>query len=845
MLNLGILTLAFAFHTPVFGTIQLKTERTLSTNNGDRLNLQCTDRDINLLRGLRRFTWTKDHIIIPETDPRLNRPTRNNLVVLQVREKDAGRYNCSVEAQGFLSVSVTILQVFGKDPPSPTTSLPTIQSLPSSTQTNLLAVASIAMTVNASSTLQLRIPQPSTPEPSTPQPSTPKPSSPKPSSPKPSTPEPSTPKPSTPKPSTPKPSGPTPFSDQISDLQRKVADLRTGNYTNVSSLITELVNFTTPQKEETMTSNELSSSLDMLVQLVSFNSERNNSAINSTKDQENIVQIASNLLEEENVNLWLQLQEVLDDITDEVLKVMDDFASQLMGHLENLENSSSLVILSKNIGFRADRLKTRQKLFVNFSDYGTSISIPREALSPNSTIQASVIVYKTLNKILGLRKESASKEDTGTQRITSGSNIISATIFPRPTNLTTAPIKFVFHHTDKSNDTTGQCVFWEIGLPKRAWLTRGCERVDQESNLRVTTCECNHLTIFAVLLNNKPVEAHHDSNLQYISILGCVCSLGFLLMTFIVIAVCWRQIRSARVTMLLHLCIAISASCILILVTGFVQWEELGCLISAALLHYFLLCVFTLMLCHGGIFYYLIIRAELRDKLKPKIKWFCLFGWAFPALIVSASLSVTGTKNYAASNCWLTLENGLIYWAFVAPVAAVVFINCVLFIFLLHHIHRVSKLRDRMTRTQHLRAWLRRSSVLLPVLGITWSFGFLTYISSTTLFHYLFTVCNTLQGFIIFVNFCIIDTEVRKALFDTLCRRNRSSFLTGSKGGTMSKEQGNSQMELKFPEEMQTEPTEKIHVINGHNVVIKEIFQTSIGLIIQQPRNQIWMTDCL
>ena len=48
----------------------------------------------------------------------------------------------------------------------------------------------------------------------------------------------------------------------------------------------------------------------MLVQLVRYNSERNNSAINSTTDQENIVQVASNLLEEENTNTWLQLQEV-------------------------------------------------------------------------------------------------------------------------------------------------------------------------------------------------------------------------------------------------------------------------------------------------------------------------------------------------------------------------------------------------------------------------------------------------------------------------------------------------------------------------------------------------------
>lgn len=48
----------------------------------------------------------------------------------------------------------------------------------------------------------------------------------------------------------------------------------------------------------------------MLVRLVNFNSETNNSAINSTTDQYNVVQAASNLLEEENTDAWLQLQEV-------------------------------------------------------------------------------------------------------------------------------------------------------------------------------------------------------------------------------------------------------------------------------------------------------------------------------------------------------------------------------------------------------------------------------------------------------------------------------------------------------------------------------------------------------
>lgn len=54
---------------------------------------------------------------------------------------------------------------------------------------------------------------------------------------------------------------------------------------------------------------------------------------------------------------------------------------------------------------------------------------------------------------------------------------------------------------------------------------------------------------------------------------------------------------------------------------------QVWCVVTAALLHYFLLCMFSWMLSHGAIFYYLIIRAELRDKLKPKMKWFYAFGW--------------------------------------------------------------------------------------------------------------------------------------------------------------------------------------------------------------------------
>ena len=87
-------------------------------------------------------------------------------------------------------------------------------------------------------------------------------------------------------------------------------------------------------------------------------------------------------------------------------------------------------------------------------------------------------------------------------------------------------------------------------------------------------------------------------------------------------------------------------------------------------------------------------------------------------------------------------------------------VNSVLFITLLCRINKASKFSESMTRVQHVKAWLRRSLILLPVLGITWSFGLLTFISSTIVFHYLFTIFNSLQGFVIFLNFCILDSEV-------------------------------------------------------------------------------------
>ena len=64
--------------------------------------------------------------------------------------------------------------------------------------------------------------------------------------------------------------------------------------------------------------------MKILVQLVNYNSLVNNSAVNTTTDQQNIVQVASNLLEEENTPTWLFLEEVCDVVCSCFLACVED-----------------------------------------------------------------------------------------------------------------------------------------------------------------------------------------------------------------------------------------------------------------------------------------------------------------------------------------------------------------------------------------------------------------------------------------------------------------------------------------------------------------------------------------
>ena len=60
------------------------------------------------------------------------------------------------------------------------------------------------------------------------------------------------------------------------------------------------------------------------------------------------------------------------------------------------------------------------------------------------------------------------------------------------------------------------------------------------------------------------------------------------------------------------------------------------------------------------------------------------------------------------------------------------------------------------------------------ILGITWIFGFLAVDEVRFAFQLIFCICNSFQGVLIFVLFCLAQRDVRKLLAEKCCSRPSS-----------------------------------------------------------------------
>uniref|UniRef100_K7FM54 Uncharacterized protein n=1 Tax=Pelodiscus sinensis TaxID=13735 RepID=K7FM54_PELSI len=370
------------------------------------------------------------------------------------------------------------------------------------------------------------------------------------------------------------------------------------------------------------------------------------------------------------------------------------------------------------------------------------------------------IVYDQLESVL---KDSVSDQSlTGADRldeVTLNSNVVSVTVGERR-NLS-RPFNFTLEHkqvTPPKNNKETVCVFWDVVSDKGTWSTEGCEPLS--ANNTHTTCACNHMSSFAVLMARH--VSQNDVVLSIITHVGLSISLLCLFLAILTFLLC-RSIRNVSTSLHLQLCLCLFLADLLFL-TGMDKAKDkkiLGCAVIAGLLHYLFLACFTWMFLEG-LHLFLTVRnlkvVNYTSASRFKKRYMYPFGYGFPALIVAISAAVNSDGYGSTKHCWLETDNGFL-WSFLGPVCLIILINCTFFITTLWILRdKICSLNSDVSTVKNTRLLTFKAVAQLFILGCTWSFGLLP----GKVMAYLFTIVNSLQGAFIFLVHCLLNRQVRE-----------------------------------------------------------------------------------
>ncbi|XP_059774291.1 adhesion G protein-coupled receptor E5 isoform X4 [Balaenoptera ricei] len=350
-------------------------------------------------------------------------------------------------------------------------------------------------------------------------------------------------------------------------------------------------------------------------------------------------------------------------------------------------------------------------------------------------------------------------------------------------------VTFAFSHPWEMPGTRQEliCAFWKSDSNRRGyWATSGCQTLGSGNGS--TTCQCNHLSSFAILMAHYDVE---DWKLALITKVGLALSLVCLLLcilTFLLV----RPIQGSRTTVHLHLCICLFVGSTIFLVGIENEGGQVGlrCRLVAGLLHYCFLAAFCWMSLEGVELYFLVVRVFQGQGLRKR--WLCLIGYGVPLFIVAVSAAIKIQGYGRPQYCWLDHANGFL-WSFLGPVTFIVSCNAVIFVITVWKLtQKFSEINPDIKKLKKARVLTVTAIAQLFVLGCTWVFGLFLFDHSSWVLCYTFSILNCLQGLFLFVLYCLLNKKVREEYRRWACmvtRNKYSEFATSTSGSGSSHSQ--------------------------------------------------------
>uniref|UniRef100_A0A8C0AER8 Adhesion G protein-coupled receptor G2 n=1 Tax=Bos mutus grunniens TaxID=30521 RepID=A0A8C0AER8_BOSMU len=332
------------------------------------------------------------------------------------------------------------------------------------------------------------------------------------------------------------------------------------------------------------------------------------------------------------------------------------------------------------------------------------------------------------------------------------------------------------------DDLTVRCVFWDLGRNggRGGWSSDGCSVKDRRLN--ETTCTCSHLTSFGVLLDlsRTSLPPAQMMALTFITYIGCGLSSIFLSVTLVTYIAFEKIRRDYPSKILIQLCAALLLLNLVFLLDSWIALYDIRglCISVAVFLHYFLLVSFTWMGLEAFHMYLALVKV-FNTYIRKYILKFCIFGWGIPAVVVAIVLIIS-PDNYGLGSygkfpngspddfCWIN-SNAVFYITVVGYFCVIFLLNVSMFIVVLVQLCRIKRKKQLGAQRKTSIQDLRSVAGLTFLLGITWGFAFFAWGPVNVTFMYLFAIFNTLQGFFIFVFYCVAKENVRKQWRRYLC----------------------------------------------------------------------------
>ncbi|CAN0217173.1 unnamed protein product [Lampetra planeri] len=505
-----------------------------------------------------------------------------------------------------------------------------------------------------------------------------------------------------------------------------------------------------------------------------------------------IVEAVNNLLKPDALQSWRDMNDT--EQTHAATMMVDTIEEGAFVLAENLMEQDNVSIATDNIVLSILVLNTEGSLrdysFPAGGQDGDSIVLSANTIKQNSRNGVTKLVFTLYDKLAPfLSTENATvgnalNNATGQNHsLAVSSRIISASINKELNRVfLSEPVVFTLRHNQSDGNFNPNCSFWNYSSHTMLghWSSHGCKLLF--TNASHTTCACNHLTNFAVLMARRDIEygdKAHELLLLVITWVGILVSLLCLAMAIFTFCF-FRGLQSDRNTIHKNLCINLFLAEMLFLLGIDKTQYTIVCSVFAGLLHFFFLAAFAWM-CLEGVQLYLML-VEVFESEYSRRKYFYLFGYGLPAAVVGISTAIDYTSYGTAKVCWLRTDNHFI-WSFLGPVALIILVNLIFLLITLYKMLRHSApLKPDTNRLENIKSWVLGAIALLCLLGLTWVFGLLFIDKATLVMAYLFTIFNSFQGMFIFIFHCILQKKVRKEYSKCL----RHSDCCGGWGGDSS-----------------------------------------------------------